>query len=54
MRRLLKEGADPDEADANGLSALIMAGSAGLLEAVKLLLSAGADATRQDDLGHDA
>lgn len=54
MRRLLDEGADPDEADANGLTALIMASSAGQLEAVKLLLKAGADAARKDDLGYDA
>ncbi len=54
IRCLLEEGADPDEADANGTTALIMASSVGQLEAVKILLSAGADATKKDDLGWDA
>ncbi|MDX1528588.1 MAG: ankyrin repeat domain-containing protein [Gammaproteobacteria bacterium] len=54
IRRLLDEGADPDEADANGLTALIMASSVGELEAVKILLGAGADTTKKDNLGYDA
>ena len=54
VQRLLDEGADPDEADAKGLTALIMASSAGKLEAVKVLLSASADAAKRDDLGYDA
>lgn len=56
MRSLLNEGADRDEADANGINSLIAASSAGQLEAVKLLLGAGADAdvTRGGDLGYDA
>lgn len=52
--RLLHEGVDPNEADANGVTALIMASSAGKLDAVKLLLGAGADASRKDGSGYDA
>ncbi len=54
IRRLLDEGAEPDEADANGLTALIMASSVGELEAVNILLSAGADTGKKDNLGDDA
>ncbi len=54
IRRLLEEGADPDEADANGITALIMASTVGELKAVKILLSAGADTTKKDNLGWDA
>ena len=54
MLSLLEGGADPDDTDANGVTALIMASSAGQIEAVRLLLEAGADATRKDDHGYDA
>jgi len=50
LQRLLNEGVDLSDAGANGVSALIMASSAGKLEAVGLLLSSGADSSKKTDL----
>jgi ankyrin repeat protein len=47
-RRLLAAGADPDEIDGHGMSALGYAARAGAAEVVPVLVAAGADADRRD------
>jgi ankyrin repeat protein len=47
---MLQQGLPPDSADYDGRTALMLAAGHGHLEAVKLLLAAGADASRMDAL----
>ncbi len=48
VERLLAAGADPDEADTGGRTAVTHAAYGGHAEVVRLLLGAGADVDRQD------
>jgi len=48
VKRLLKDGADPDAADAHGLTPLHLAAYWGETEIVKLLIDAGADVNAQN------
>jgi hypothetical protein len=54
MKRLLKAGANVNTVDSAGWSALFWASDCGHAAAVKLLLSAGADASREDADGNTA
>jgi hypothetical protein len=47
---MLQQGLPPDSADYDGRTALMLAAGHGHLEAVKLLLAAGADPSRTDAL----
>ena len=49
VRRLLDRGADPNERDGSGRTAVTAAVYAGSAEAVRLLVAAGADVDLQDD-----
>jgi uncharacterized protein len=52
VRRLLKKGADVDERDAVGVTALMLAAKSGRLEVVKVLLAAGADPNAAGGVAH--
>jgi hypothetical protein len=55
MKRCLAEGADPndpDEVDRSKRTPLHYAAAAGSVEAVKVLLAAGADANAKDEVWH--
>jgi ankyrin repeat protein len=54
IRTLIAEGVDVNDADAAGATPLIMASSAGKLQAVEALLRAGADASAKNRMGYDA
>ena len=53
VKILIDEGLDVNDKDANGVTALIVASSAGNLEAVRELLRAGALLEPQDNLGYN-
>jgi ankyrin repeat protein len=50
LRAMMQQGLAPDSADYDGRTALMLAAGHGHLEAVQLLLSAGADPSRSDNL----
>jgi ankyrin repeat protein len=54
ISELIKQGFNINETDKNGCTPLIFAAMSGQVEAVKVLLSAGADASIKDRLGYDA
>jgi len=53
-KALIQEGLDVNDIDSNGVTALIMASSAGKLEIVEELLKAGAKLAPKDSLGYNA
>lgn len=54
IESILNKGIDINVSDANGITALIMASSAGNLEAVKILIENGAKKDLVDSLGYNA
>lgn len=54
VERLLQRGADPNETDSDGASALLMACKSGHARSIEALLSAGADPLHRDDSGWGA
>lgn len=54
VRRLLREGAEPNAADAHGVPAILWAAAGANIEAVKALLAAGADVRNKGRPGRRA
>ncbi len=54
IRALIAEGADPEEKDADGRTALIVAAFASQDDALAALVEGGADVNAQDKIGYDA
>ena len=54
MQSLIHQGRDPNVADYDGRTALMLAASEGWVDAVRWLLAAGADPALKDRHGHTA